>query len=260
MSLSLHSGSSIRGAVPAESPHAFFNELANRYETLTDPAVFAQRQQVFERVAESAFRRSDSPQPTCLDLGCGPGSLSTAFARIGFTVHAVDAAPAMIEIAQQRLTDEPEEVRRRCTFHHADVGGFLRGPDLQADLVVCSSLFEYLDDPIGILELIVSRMRPTAVLAVSLPNQRSLWRRLEPLLERRKDARATYRRYWLNVLHTSELIRAAQGLGLEPVLVRHFGIVQNFGVRGRRLRALLRLSGSPLLGTLTLVVLGRRSP
>jgi 2-polyprenyl-3-methyl-5-hydroxy-6-metoxy-1,4-benzoquinol methylase len=71
---------------------------------------------------------SDASQKTALDVACGTGYWTKILADAGLSVTAVDAAPAMIKIAQQRVAQA--EVR----FEVADVLQF--SPTQKYDLVM----------------------------------------------------------------------------------------------------------------------------
>lgn len=53
-----------------------------------------------ELIAMVARRIGLEPGDAVLDLGCGPGPLAVAFARLGFKVTAMDPEPSMLEAAR----------------------------------------------------------------------------------------------------------------------------------------------------------------
>jgi SAM-dependent methyltransferase len=64
---------------------------------------------VFRHVFQERLRRLLPAGARLLDLGCGTGEDARVFASLGFRVHAIDAAPAMIEQARAKAAGIPEE-------------------------------------------------------------------------------------------------------------------------------------------------------
>lgn len=212
---------------------AFARPFAARYG---ESPAFAQRREVFGRVAREALARS-GPGKRCLDLGCGPGVLSHDFAKAGFAVTGVDFSPVMIEEARKTPG---------VTFVAEDLARYAQTHDQQRALIVLSSVLEYVEDPVGLVRRLSVLLEPGGTLAFSIPNHRSLFRRAEPLFERLAPNR--YRHAWKNSLRVKDYLELARELGLRCDRVEHFGFP------GRVLRP---LSPGALVGTLTLVVLFR---
>ncbi len=216
-----------------------------RYE---ERRAFRRRRALFAGVAREALLRT--PNRRCLDLGCGPGVLAGDFAALGFDTLGVDASQKMIDEARAVGGGPPREgaqpgrdasgAAHGARFLHQDLRDFLREPQPPAALVVASSVLEYLDDPVALVRAVAALLAPGGTFAFSIPNRRSLLRAVEPLLQR--FARAPYLHAWKNRLGLSDYLELAHQLGLRVERVRHFGSPGP-------------LSGSPLLGTLTLVVL-----
>lgn len=77
---------------------------------------------------------------TVLDVGCGFGATSVAFAERGATVHGVDLSPPMVERARQRVD------RATATFAVADVQiDALAGP---YDAIISRFGVMFFDDPV----------------------------------------------------------------------------------------------------------------
>ncbi len=64
-----------------------------------------------------------------LDLMCGTGRVTLAFARAGWTVVGIDESEGMLRLARSKLGAAPEQVRRRVRFLQSDLTGF-RAPGL----------------------------------------------------------------------------------------------------------------------------------
>lgn len=103
-----------------------------------------------------------------VDAGCGSGLLARALLRAGFTVHGVDASPAMIELAREHAPGAEFRVLRLPTGAHA--GSHAALPRANA-VVSTGHVLNYLDgrDEIarGLGELAQS-LRPGGVLAIDL--------------------------------------------------------------------------------------------
>jgi len=87
------------------------------------------------------------PDDTVLDVACGPGLVSCAFARVAWQVTGIDLTPAMIEraralAAEQRLTN--------LIFQLGDVLP-LPFPDAAFSIVVSRFAFHHFLDPAAVL-------------------------------------------------------------------------------------------------------------
>jgi SAM-dependent methyltransferase len=56
-----------------------------------------------------------------IDIGCGPGTNVAYLARLGLTVVGTDLAGRALNLARQRLQDEPAALRARMAFVQSDV-------------------------------------------------------------------------------------------------------------------------------------------
>src|SRR5919197_5373054 len=61
-----------------------------------------------------------APPATVLDVGGGAGHQSFPLAQLGYDVTLLDASPAMLDKAGQRLERLPDDARRRVTLVRAD--------------------------------------------------------------------------------------------------------------------------------------------
>ena len=96
-----------------------------------------------------------------LEVGCGPGHLSTRLAHHGFDVTGLDLDPAMIARARAN-TDRPGKGdQRRPSFLVGDVAS-LAFPDGSFDLVVSTLSMHHWTDPTAGLAEIGRVLRPGA--------------------------------------------------------------------------------------------------
>jgi SAM-dependent methyltransferase len=72
----------------------------------------------------SELSRSGMSSKSILDLGCGTGRHSAAFAEEGYKVHGIDISDAMLAEARVRQTRLVDDVRQRMSFGAGDVRTF----------------------------------------------------------------------------------------------------------------------------------------
>jgi 2-polyprenyl-3-methyl-5-hydroxy-6-metoxy-1,4-benzoquinol methylase len=204
---------------------AFFDELAEsfaqRYET--HPA-FRERVAVFTLEARRVLGRlGDARFFRCLDLGCGPGIIAGAVSDLGFEVIGIDRSERMIEVAQ-RLAARRGTAQGKTRFVQAELRDFVSSTRETFSLVISSSVLEYLTDPLEVLGLVASRLRPGGTLVVSIPNFDSILRAVEPWIQRVLPMGSRYRRIWGNELSAAEYVSAAPELGLRLETIKTFGL------------------------------------
>lgn len=103
----------------------------------------------YERTIEDC---SGGEGKTVLDIGCGPGHYGVALASGGIQVTGIDFAPAMIEIAKQKVADA--NVSDKCDFI---VGDFIEYEFSQAyDYSIAIGFFDYIENPDEFISKITS--------------------------------------------------------------------------------------------------------
>lgn len=98
------------------------------------------------RLLELIDRFEEPASTAVLDLGCAAGRNTVPLAREGFNVWAVDASPAMVERARERMAGilGRDEARRRVRVGRMeDLGDF---PDGRFDLVVGLGVYHQATD------------------------------------------------------------------------------------------------------------------
>ena len=100
-----------------------------------------------------------------VDVGCGPGNSTELLAARypGADVLGIDNSPAMLEEARRRL---PE-----ARFEPADAAAWL--PDADVDLVFANATYQWVPDHFAQLPRVLAALRPGAVLAVQMPDNRA---------------------------------------------------------------------------------------
>lgn len=141
---------------------------------------------------QQLLRHLPPPPVTVLDVGGGAAHQSLPLARLGHDVTVLDPSAAMLAKAEQRLAEEPDEVRRRVRLVQADgerapeaVGGELFGA------VLCHGVLMYLPQPDAVLDALCRCTAPGGVLSVMALNRQTL--AVRPALEQRwADALAAF--------------------------------------------------------------------
>ena len=184
------------------------------------------------RMADRTVRFLDAacrhcPEPGgALDVGCGSGEIAAWFADAGWHVTAADLSPAMIEVARNKGSG------RSIDFVTLSPGAGLPFADGGFDLVVCSSVLEYVGDLPHHLAEVARVLRPGGWFFATVPDLRHPSRRAEAakqrialnpvffMLARLSPWRSSCEWLRLSINHFSladwtALFRAA---GLEPIM------------------------------------------
>ncbi|RIV19386.1 class I SAM-dependent methyltransferase [Fibrisoma montanum] len=128
------------------------------------------------RVWTKLFGRYVKPTDSVLDLGCGSGIFSSYLAGWGCTVTGIDGSAEMISLCRQKT------VAANVRYVVEPLPLASPGDYPVQDVIIASSLLEYIDDMTAMLSQANQLLRPTGLLIVSMPNERSMYRRLERLL------------------------------------------------------------------------------
>ena len=102
-----------------------------------------------------------------VDVGGGTGGFAVPFAALGHRVTVVDSSPDALAGAQRRAAER----RVLLTTVQGDADGLdhVVG-DEAADLVICHSVLEYVDDPAAAMAAIARVLRPGATVSVLAAN------------------------------------------------------------------------------------------
>ncbi len=115
-----------------------------------------------ERVAETGRARLD-----IVDAGGGTGNFAVPLAELGHTVTVVDPSPDSLAALERRAAEAGVTVRG-LQGDAADVAELL--PAGTADLVLCHSVLEYVEDPAAALAALARLLRPGGVISVLAAN------------------------------------------------------------------------------------------
>jgi len=115
-----------------------------------------------ERVAETGRARLD-----IVDAGGGTGNFAVPLAELGHTLTVVDPSPDSLAALERRAAEAGVTVRG-IQGDAADVAQLL--PEGTADLVLCHSVLEYVEDPAAALAALARLLRPGGVISVLAAN------------------------------------------------------------------------------------------
>lgn len=167
----------------ADTVVASFSPLApgwiSRYHTKVS---FRKRLEVVGS-ALAEFLKGD--KATVLDFGGGPGLFSALVSDRSQRVLCLDPSWEMIQAGLSQ-TDTIEELIRRdgSSYRPARIDRVVGTIDClrtegNYDLILAIAVIEYLERPHQVLAELLGRLRPEGVLLVTLPDSRTLFRRLE---------------------------------------------------------------------------------
>jgi cyclopropane fatty-acyl-phospholipid synthase-like methyltransferase len=128
------------------------------------------RKGIFQR-HDLTFRKcGEITGASVLDLGCGTGRYSVEFAKRGAArVIGIDFAPSMVAFSQRMATEMG--VADRCEFICGDV--LTLSLNQTFDIVAALGLFDYLSEPVSVVERISSLT--SRVFVASFPSHGFLW-------------------------------------------------------------------------------------
>lgn len=215
---------------PTDDPVAHFGSISREFHSLYEASeAYRERLRVWSDILDRRAPRGG----LALDLGCGTGIFAFYLAERGCRVIGVDASDEMIAFCEeQRRQKGMEGVHfRKGRLPDIDGDGLA-----DADLIVSSSLVEFVDDLGGTLDLFARLLKPGGTLVVSMPNALSVSRNVERLQHRLTGKPDIYR----FIRHFSDprlLAHALRRRGLAFEEARHYA----HGTRIARLCRKLRL-------------------
>jgi len=123
------------------------------------------------------FTGADLDHASILDYGCGSGDITFPMLRSGHSVTGVDIAEGMTKKATERA--EQFGLTARASYHHLNDAVLSRISSKKFDVVVCSSVLEYVEDDESLLRMFHGVLRDGGILLVSVPDRKSLYCKLD---------------------------------------------------------------------------------
>jgi len=108
-----------------------------------------------------------------LDIGCGPGHFVIKFLELGKQVTALDIAPSMLEITQQRV--EAMGATEKVTFILDDYAE--HNFNARFDAACVMGFFDYVEDPVKVLKKLLEEVNQE--IYISIPGDKGIlaWQR-----------------------------------------------------------------------------------
>src|SRR5271155_5045902 len=135
----------------AKDAVAYHRELATGWEQRYEKPAFRARLRAFEE----CLAGRDLHGQDWLDAGCGSGTMARYLADAGARGLGVDAAEEMIvmacELACQNAGISQDQPGRQLRFEPIATIGHLPLADRSLDGILCSSVLEYVPDPVACL-------------------------------------------------------------------------------------------------------------
>jgi S-adenosylmethionine-dependent methyltransferase len=107
---------------------------------------------------------------TVIDVGGGTGGFAVPLAQAGHEVTVVDASPDALAALVRRAADAGVAERVRAVQGDGDALAALVPAD-SADLVLCHSLLEVVDDPTSVVKAVAAALRTGGVASVLVANR-----------------------------------------------------------------------------------------
>lgn len=190
-------------------------------------AMFRERQELWGRLIRAWLVEGGR----VLDAGCGSGVLSFEAAQAGGAVTGFDASPDMVALAQAKST---QGLPHAPQFRVARLEGIAAFGEGDFDLVLSSSVLEYVNDLDAALQGLARALKPGGVLLVSLPNGGSAYRLFERAIFM-LTGRPKYRAFVRNVPTPASFAAHLSAAGLENLYRETFAAAPGIGKAMRAL-------------------------
>jgi S-adenosylmethionine-dependent methyltransferase len=105
-----------------------------------------------------------------VDVGGGTGGFAVPFASAGHLVTVIDASPDALASLARRAADAGVAERVTAIQGDGDQLGALVAP-ASADIVLCHSVLEAVDDPAAVMRAIATALRPGGIASIVVANR-----------------------------------------------------------------------------------------
>lgn len=117
---------------------------------------------------------ADGARRTLLDIGCGAGLASEAFARAGYDVTGLDASQAAITAGRLHLRQHPLPASAGPLTYRCASAETLMAEGERFDAISALEVIEHVTDPAAFLRMLATLLCPGGVMVVSTMNR--TWR------------------------------------------------------------------------------------
>jgi 2-polyprenyl-3-methyl-5-hydroxy-6-metoxy-1,4-benzoquinol methylase len=195
---------------------------------------FAERLKIWHELLDTY----SVPGGFSIDMGCGTGVFSLYLAEKGGRVVGVDGAPGMVAFCNRQ---RDERGLTNVRFFEARLPDVDEQGLLGADLLISSSVIEYVDDLDSCLALFVRLVKPGGTVILSMPNRVSISRTYERVKYRLTGEPKIYQ-HIRHFTSPAQLQRRTRQLGLSLLEARHYTHYTRAAKLARALRLPLPLS------------------
>jgi 2-polyprenyl-3-methyl-5-hydroxy-6-metoxy-1,4-benzoquinol methylase len=173
--------------IKADNAVDFFSQIAvefdAKYQYHTN---FKERYEVWTRT----IAKYSNSNYRALDIGCGTGIFTVNLALRNRSAVGIDGSHEMINLCEKRRTQSD---LTNIRFLNNDIRALKDTSLGKVDLVICSSVLEYIEDLDTSFELIRSLLENKGIFIFSIPNKSSFYRKVEPLIFKLTGWPAYYR-------------------------------------------------------------------
>lgn len=198
------------------SENYFSKKSKNFSNNYSGKKQFADRVEIFCSLANKYIPTGS----IVLDLGCGPGIISIYIASLGYKIIGIDSSEEMIINANKHKTvsksESVEFIKSRIPEDLSVLDNYI-----PFNGIICSSVLEYIKKLDETLSFTVNLLHPSSYFIVSMPNFKSLFRRLE-LLIFKLTKRPEYYNYIVNRLSLESFVQKVEKNGYKLVEVRYY--------------------------------------
>ena len=197
-----------------KSNEAYFDHIAGDFAQRYNTKIFLKRR---KQIWLNSIKRFATEHGTCLDVGCGPGVMSQIALDCGMNTTCLDSSSEMLDIARRNC--------RGANFIKSSLP--LRDSSLRSrfDLVICSSVIEYVDDVHETMRDMCAMLRDKGILLVSLPNKVSLYRKVEKIVSLVKPSICAYLEMQKHLFTLPQAKQVISEAGLMYISHQYFGLV-----------------------------------
>jgi 2-polyprenyl-3-methyl-5-hydroxy-6-metoxy-1,4-benzoquinol methylase len=206
------------------------------------------------------FAATGLEHASILDYGCGSGDITFPMLQSGHSVTGIDIAEGMVRKATERA--EHFGFAAKASYHHLNDVALARIASEKFNVVVCSSVLEYVEDDEALLKMFHDHLMDDGYLLVSVPDRKSLFCRLDKWMHANKRFLPGFipveklgyidiqqRQYDINVF-----VRKVESLGFTLKAKKHNTITLQRGV------VMEKFSNIPGVGMLALMMFRKGAP
>jgi 2-polyprenyl-6-hydroxyphenyl methylase/3-demethylubiquinone-9 3-methyltransferase len=175
---------------------------------------FRERYEIWCRLLD----KYSSDKKSAIDMGCGSGAFTFYLASKRLQVTGIDASETMIELCKNEQSAQSID---NIQFHTAVIPHFRDLPLHKADLIISSSVLEYVENLEEALTVFHKLLNDDGVLIVSFPNANSLYRKYERW-QFQMFKRPEYYRYVKNVVSAKDLELLSRSVGMSQLEVQYY--------------------------------------